>query len=316
VTVALKKCYFVLLFVFLFLTSCDRAAPQIAETEPVVKPSIVFIDATGREVSVSSHDRVIVASGSFAHTWLLAGGVLAATTEDAFGEYAAVDPAAVENVGLLKTPSLELILAQEPDLVILSANIQGHMDLYDQLAAAGITAAYFSVETFGEYLDMLKICTDITGRGDLYEQNGAALQGKIDEIISRNAGKEPPAVLLMRSHSSGVSARSSDTMAGAMLKDLGCVNIADGENDLLTELSMEVIIQEDPDYIFVTTMGDSEEKALETLKAGIQANPAWQELSAVKNGRYHVLPKDLFHLKPNDRWPESYEMLADILYGD
>ncbi len=57
---------------------------------------------------------------------------------------------------------------------------------------------------------------------------------------------------------------------------------------------MEEIIEEDPDYIFVTTMGNTE-KAIEAMKSGIEKNPAWSNLSAVKNGRYIVLPKELFH---------------------
>ena len=84
---------------------------------------------------------------------------------------------------------------------------------------------------------------------------------------------------------------------------------------LLEDLSMETILAEDPDYIFVTTMGDSQ-KAIDALKAGIESNPAWGSLSAVQNGRYLILPKDLFHYKPNARWGESYEALLHILYPD
>ena len=80
--------------------------------------------------------------------------------------------------------------------------------------------------------------------------------------------------------------------------------------------SMEEIIAEDPDFIFVTIMGSSTQKALDALAAGIQSNPAWGNLSAVKNDRYIVLPSDLFHYKPNARWGESYEYLAEILYPE
>ena len=47
-----------------------------------------------------------------------------------------------------------------------------------------------------------------------------------------------------------------------------------------------------------------------------ESNPAWSGLSAVKNGRYLLLPRDLFHYKPNARWGESYAYLANILYPD
>ena len=33
-------------------------------------------------------------------------------------------------------------------------------------------------------------------------------------------------------------------------------------------------------------------------------------------GRYVILPGELFHYKPNKRWGESYEYLADILYPE
>ena len=60
-------------------------------------------------------------------------------------------------------------------------------------------------------------------------------------------------------------------------------------------------------------MGD-EQKALDYLNGLIEGNPAWSELAAVKEGRYIVLPKDLFHYKPNNRWGESYQYLGEILY--
>ena len=44
-------------------------------------------------------------------------------------------------------------------------------------------------------------------------------------------------------------------------------------------------------------------------------NPAWQQLTAVKEGRVYTLPKELYNLKPNDRWGEAYEKIENILSG-
>ena len=63
-------------------------------------------------------------------------------------------------------------------------------------------------------------------------------------------------------------------------------------------------------------MGSDESKAMEQMEQLLTSNPAWASLTAVREGRYYVLPKDLFHYKPNARWDESYEMLYDILYGE
>ena len=54
----------------------------------------------------------------------------------------------------------------------------------------------------------------------------------------------------------------------------------------------------------------------EYLKENFENNPAFSSLKAVKNSNYILLPKDLFHYKPNNRWDESYEYLAKILYPE
>ena len=119
-------------------------------------------------------------------------------------------------------------------------------------------------------------------------------------------------MLLIRAFSSGIKAKAEEELAGAILKDLGCKNIADEHPSMLEDLSLEEVIAADPDYIFVTTMG-KEEAALSFLEGMIEANPAWESLTAIKEGRFHVLPKDLFHYKPNHRWGESYEYLGELL---
>ncbi|MDD3192991.1 MAG: ABC transporter substrate-binding protein [Oscillospiraceae bacterium] len=275
-----------------------------------------FTDGLGRQVEVQQPQRVAAVMGSFAQTWLLAGGKLAAVTQDALDERDLELDGSTANLGAMKSPDVEQMLALDVDFVILSANVAEHVKLQETLEAAGIAAAYFDVETFDEYLDMLKICTDITGRADLYEQNGTAVQEQIDRAVGKSQGKPQPKVLFIRAYSTGAKAKGSDSMTGTMLKELGCVNIADQDAGLLEDLSMEEIIRQDPDFIFVTTMGASDEKAMEALAQGIQSNPAWAELTAVKEGRYILLPKELFHNKPNNRWGESYEILAEYLYGE
>jgi iron complex transport system substrate-binding protein len=107
--------------------------------------------------------------------------------------------------------------------------------------------------------------------------------------------------------------KDSDNMTGRMLSDLGCKNIADSETSLLEELSLESILLANPAYVFVTAMGDYD-AAVSYYQTVLASHPAWQEHSAVQNGRVYILPKDMFHYKPCDRWGEAYEYLANILY--
>ncbi|GHU71654.1 hypothetical protein AGMMS49992_06040 [Clostridia bacterium] len=296
---------FYLVFIIIMLIVAFAAS---ASGEPMA-----YTDALGRAVDLSNHDRVIAAPGSFAEVWVLAGGQLVGATRDAFEEgRIAIGPM---DLGSLKDPNLETILALSPDLAILNAETPGQVRLDEPLRAAGVETCYFTVETFGDYLSMLETLTQATGCADLYESNGLAVQSRIAAAIERAAGHSPPSVLLLRAHSTGLDVLVSDSMAGAMLRDMGCVNIAEQSPSLLHQLSLESILMLNPDYIFITVMG-SAENAMASIAALLTDNPAWASLSAVRNGRYIILPKELFHLKPNARWGEAYEILADILYPD
>lgn len=275
-----------------------------------------FKDSLGNTVVLKEKpDKVVSLVGSYAETWLLAGGELAGVTDDVITERKMDVPENTKIVGTIKEPNLEEILSLNPDFVLLSPDIGSHVRISETLNKANIPHGYFKVKQFDDYLNMLKICTDITGNKGMYEKNGLKVQKQIEDIISMLDTTRQPSILFIRAFSSGAKAKDDDNMTCKILEDLGTINIAAKHQSLLEDLSIEEIIEEDPDYIFVVTMGDSD-KAIEALKNGIEKNPAWSSLTAVKSGRYAVLPKDLFHYKPNTRWGESYEYLAKIIYPD
>ena len=298
----------------LFISACNGKGKNENENENTV----TFTDALDREVSVTKKpERVAALLGSFADVWTLAGGELCAAAEDAWEDFGLELRDAV-NIGGAHSPSLELLIASAPDFVIASASTPSNVEMKDTLEAMGIAIAYFDVDNFDDYLNMLNICTDITERKDLYEQNGLAVKVQIDEIKSQYAKADIPEaerkVLLLRAASSYVKAKgSSGTVLGEMLYDIGCVNIADSNTALIENLSVEAIIREEPHHIFVVTMGSDTEAAKQSLENLIKENPAWNTLDAVKEGRLYVMDKTLFNLKPNDRWAESYGILYEKL---
>lgn len=54
----------------------------------------------------------------------------------------------------------------------------------------------------------------------------------------------------------------------------------------------------------------------ERIQKDVESNPAWASLSAVKNDKYLIMPKDLYLYKANDRYGEAYEELGKILYPE
>jgi iron complex transport system substrate-binding protein len=257
-------------------------------------------------------ERVVCLYGSFAEAWLEAGGTLAGVTDDAVSERGLETDAVV--IGSTKAPNRELIISLEPDWVILSADIAAQVSAMEVLEAAGLSCTAFRVDTVQDYAAMMDAFTARTGRRDVYEEQVLPMLSEIDAICERAKAHEAPEVLLLRAFSTGAKAKGADNLAGVMLRDLGCVNLVEKYPSLLEELSLESIVTEDPDWIFISVMGGDEEAALSALNASLGANPAFQALTAVREGRMVVLPRELFHYKPNARWSESYACLYDVLF--
>ncbi len=314
----MRKCFKIIAIIICFSVLSSLLTACSSEQNEYDQSAVIFTDALGREVSVPKEpERVAALIGSFADVWMLAGGSVCATAEDAWDDFGLALPDAV-NIGGAHSPNLELIFSVNPDFVIASASTSSNVEMKETLEAAGIAVAYFDVDNFSDYLAMLDICTDITERKDLYECNGLAIQSQIEDIKQaieeRALPEEQLTVLLLRAHSSSVKAKGSKgTILGEMLADLGCINIADSDTSLLETLSVESIIRQEPYRIFVVTMGDDTEKAIDNLNQMMNENPAWGTLDAVAEGRLHLMERKLFNIKPNADWAESYEKLSEIL---
>lgn len=309
---SLFLCIFALTLLF---TGCEK---QEKVTE---KGCFSFNDDLSRSVTLEKKpERVAALIGSFAEVWMLSGGEICATAEDAWDDFSLDIPEAV-NIGGAHSPSLELVLSAQPDFVLASASTSSNVELRQSLESAGITVAYFDVDCFEDYLSMLNICTDITGRKDLYEKNGLEIKEKIEKIKKKfdeaELAEKERTVLLLRASSGFVKAKGSEgTVLGEMLADMGCINIADGDKTLLDSLSVESVIRQQPYRIFVVTMGDDTQKAIDNFDRLLNENEAWGSLDAVKNGRVHVMERKLFNIKPNAEWAESYEQLGKILLDE
>ncbi|MGN0639836.1 MAG: ABC transporter substrate-binding protein [Oscillospiraceae bacterium] len=308
----------ILLAAMILLVGCS--AGQKSGNSQQNENTVTFTDALNREVTVAKNPkRTAALIGSFADVWQLSGGEVCAAVEDAWDDFGLDLPDAVK-LGGAHSPSFEALLSANPDFVIASASTAADVEMKDQLENAGITVAYFDVDNFDDYLKMLDVCTDITGRKELYKQNGLDVKAKIDEIkadfSAQNLPENERSVLILRASSGFVKAKGSvGTILGEMLADLGCTNIADSDKSLLDNLSVESVIRSEPYRIFVVTMGNDTDAALDNLKRMIEENPAWGQLGAVKENRLHIMERRLFNIKPNAEWAVAYEKLAKILSG-
>lgn len=304
------------LLISLLLVGCGGEAPARETAAESETGAVTIVDDLGRSVTVDHPQRVAALIGSFADVWCLAGGEdsLVATAHDAWTYFDYLPLEGVTDLGASKEIRLETLIAAQPDFIVASCNTQLDLELLATFEEMGIPAAYFEVSTFESYLSMLERCTQITGQTQNYKTNGTDVQAQVDQAIARADGSQST-VLYIRVSSSGCKVKNSqDNVLGEMLAALDCVNIADREDSLLEDLSMEVIMEEDPDYIFLVYQTSDPSVAQAVADETLRSNPAWNTLRAVQEGRCYVMDQTLYNLKPNARWGQAYEELADILY--
>lgn len=277
-----------------------------------------FTDSEGREVKLENRpDVVAVLFSSYAEMWILAGGEVGVTVGESVERGFASENVPLVDAGAGKTIDREALLAAKPDFVIASADIAAQAELADYLDSLGIPCALFRVDSFNDYSGaMLHLCA-ITERTDLYEKNVTEVGAEIEKILAGVDKTVAPRILFVRcgsSYSATKAKTAEENFVCRMLEELGAVNIADAAPELSDGLALEAILAADPDAIFFSTMGN-EAKSRAYMDSELESD-AWQSLSAVREGRYVYLDKNLFQFKPNARWGEAYLFLAEYLYGE
>lgn len=277
-----------------------------------------FTDSEGEIVELSHKpQKTAVLFSSLAECWIEAGGEVYVTVGESVERGLVKEETELVDKGAGKTVDTEKLISIEPDFVICSADIASHRDVASALKKAKIPVAMLRMDTFEDYLTILRTLTKITGKTENYEQFGENAKSEIEQIISGGKRENNPKILFVRSGSSYSSAKAKkadDNFAAKILEDFGCINIADKAETLLDNLSAEVILKENPQYIFVSVMGD-----YDNSKAYMQellAKKEYASLDAVKNGRVYFLPKELFQYKPCGRWAESYRYISSILNNE
>lgn len=287
----------------------------LAETDTTV----TFVDGEGNEKTLTKKpERTVVLLNSILDLWYLVGGESVARVS---GE-SNVPPEAmnITDLGSFNKISIEALLALGPDLVLMhTTNSQTQFaDILDQ---NGIEWAVIDASTkaYSAFQNNAYIFSKILGTEDLFEEKVMPVVEKCEGIIERaKENKEHPSVAVLYSTSKEIKVDTDDSSIGEMTSLLGVENIVKPE-DIVVEgetrvaFSFEKLIEADPDYILISTMGDVEGVKAKIAK-DLESNPAWNALTAVQNDEVHYLPKDLFVYKPNARYDEAFAYLEEIFF--
>ena len=221
------------------------------------------------------------------------------------------------SVGAVYQIDVERLLSCAPDLVIVNKGM--NEKLLPVLEENKIPALVVELKTYDDVKRGLKIFSTISGDEAAGEKIIRDMDAEIKSVVDKMP-KEKLRVAILHSTAQGLSVQLDGSIAGSIVKMFGWENVAAGmtpleKNPDAAPYSMETLAEQNPEIIFVTSMGDADEIKSNMLKA-IAANDAWQAIGAVKNNRLYFLPQDLFLLSPGLHYPDAVRTMATLIHPE
>lgn len=272
-------------------------------------------DDLGREITLTKKpERIVVTSASFLEPLHAVGGDVVGRPDSKSMPDWAKDKT---SIGRVYNVDLEKLLSCAPDLVI--ANKGMNEKLLQPLEINKIPCLIVDMKNYEEVKNEVRMFSQVTGEK---EKGDALIQSMDDKIkaIADRIPKENRRVAILHSTAQGLSVQLDTSIAGSTAKMLGFVNVASGMtamegNPDAAPYSIETLVEQNPEIIFVTSMGKLDE-VKRGMEKTIASNPAWQTIPAVKNGKMYYLSQEHFLLSPGIHYPDAVEEMAKLIYPD
>jgi iron complex transport system substrate-binding protein len=186
-------------------------------------------------------------------------------------------------------PSVEAILAYEPDVVLISNDMNKITEQLESISSRKITvwtgAAAASIDDVYKQINELG---ELTGRSSEATALVADMTKRIDAAVPDVAPTDASSVYYELDNT--YYSVTSNTFVGALLKQFGMVSIADGveEGNDYPQLSAEAIVKADPSIIFL-----ADTKCCQQSATTVKARAGWSGISAVKDDNIIELDDDV-----------------------
>ncbi|ABC33208.1 ABC-type Fe3+-hydroxamate transport system, periplasmic component [Hahella chejuensis KCTC 2396] len=270
----------------------ESAAPA---DQPLAVATKDITDAAGRRVSVPVEPKRVLALGEFDMDAMLALGMKPVGVTDGRGQqtppsYLKDLSAGIESIGRLAQPSIDKVIAAQPDL-ILTGTIQDEklISQLQQIAPTVITSA-----TSENWRDMFKRIATALGKESEAESFLVKYNEKAAKLRESLENPENVSVSVVRWSPKGPTYMLRDVFISQVIEDVGLSRPpAQQESGIHSApLSLEALHEIDGDWIFVGTLSPVGDAA-DTF-AEIRDNAAFKQLSGVNNGHLVLIDGSLW----------------------
>lgn len=266
-----------------------------------------FVDDSGRKLYFAKAPRRVLSLAPSLTEMLFAIGL----DEEIVGvtNFCNYPPAAAgkPKVGYTQ-PNLESLLALSPDMVAAPGELL-RADVLAKLEALKVPTFIFEAKSLEHVL------AHIHTLGRIFERSSAAdaltrhMRERIAEVSRRVQTVERKRVLYVLSSHPLITV-GPNSYIHQMIELAGGINVAAGTSGAYPRLSMETVLEKDPE-ILVFPVGSTEsvpEHEQQTWKR-------WTGLSAVQRHRLHVVSSDALN-RPGPRVVDGLEQLAQVIHPE
>ncbi len=202
-------------------------------------------------------------------------------------------------------PSVEAIAAKNPDLVVISNDLNTIKAQLTQLKIPVLLLP--AVSTVDDMYQELATLGTLTGHADLAAAETSRIRTDIDKLVKSVPARGKPLTYYYELDPTFYSV-TSKTFVGSVFALLGLVNIADaadadGKAGGYPQLSAEGIVKANPDLVFL-----ADGKCCQQTRATVAARPGWSGITAVRAQRVFLLDDDIA-----SRWgPRVVDLLRAV----
>ncbi|MFI7076437.1 ABC transporter substrate-binding protein [Micromonospora sp. NPDC049903] len=203
-------------------------------------------------------------------------------------------------------PNAEAVAAKNPDLVVLSDD---RNKIVDQLTTLKIPVYLTpAAQTLDDSYRQITELGTLTGNADAAGDVVQRMKNDITKIVAE-VPQRVQAPTYFHELGPELYTATSKTFIGSIYALAGLENIADaadadGKNGGYPQLSQEVIVQANPDFVFL-----SDVKCCQQSAATVKARSGWSGIEAVKNDQIVELDDDVA-----SRWgPRVVDLLRTIV---
>lgn len=189
-------------------------------------------------------------------------------------------------VGTRQQPSLEVISSLQPDLII--GDLNRHKDIYKDLQKIAPTIILKSRNsTYQENLSSFATIGEALNKQKEAEQRLIKHKEIIAEFKKKVPAEDSRKVMLGVFRADSLSAHGAKSFDGELLEMIGIKNAIQDAPEPTVKISLEQMVQWDPDVIFLAEADDA-------LLNEWKKNPLWNNITAVKNQEVHKVNRDLW----------------------